>query len=256
MRKAVETGGLSLVHGAQNMLDDMARGGMPAMVDRKQFTVGKDISCTPGAVVYRDEMFELLQYTPATPKVRSIPLLMIPPQINRHYVLDLAPGRSLAEFAVSQGIGVFMIVWRNPSSQLGHGKWGLDDYLAAEERANEVVKKITRSDKINLLGLCAGGITLSYVLAHLAAIGDESAGSATFVVTMVTGEKPNVVGMLDTGQARTDPRAGRRERGHRPRDRAAHPVCHAAAERPGLQLPRQRMANGQVACAVRRPGVE
>jgi polyhydroxyalkanoate synthase subunit PhaC len=203
MRKAVETSGLSLVHGAQNMLDDMARGGMPAMVDRKQFTVGKDISCTPGAVVYRDEMFELLQYTPTTPKVRSIPLLMIPPQINRHYILDLAPGRSLAEFAVSQGIGVFMIVWRNPSSQLGHGKWGLDDYLAAEERANEVVKKITRSDKINLLGLCAGGITLSYVLAHLAAIGDESAGSATFVVTMVTGEKPNVVGMLDTGQGRT-----------------------------------------------------
>ena len=173
------------------------------MVDRKQFTVGKDIAATPGAVVYRDEMFELLQYTPTTPKVHSIPLLMIPPQINRHYVLDLSPGRSLAEFAVSQGIGVFMVVWRNPSSQLGHGKWGLNDYLAAEERANEVVKKITRSDKINLLGLCAGGITLSYVLAHLAAIGDESAGSATFVVTMLTGEKPNVVGMLDTGQART-----------------------------------------------------
>jgi poly(3-hydroxyalkanoate) synthetase len=134
--------------------------------------------------------------------VRSIPLLMIPPQINRHYVLDLAPGRSLAEFAVSQGIQVFMIVWRNPSSQLGHGKWGLDDYLAAEERANEVVKKITRSDKINMLGLCAGGITLSYVLAHLAAIGDESAGAATFVVTMVTGDKANVVGMLETSQAR------------------------------------------------------
>jgi len=95
-----------------------------------------------------------------------------------------------------------MIVWRNPSSQLGHGKWGLDDYLAAEERANEVVKKITRSDKINLLGLCAGGITLSFVLAHLAAIGDESAGAATFVVTMVTGDKANVVGMLDTSQAR------------------------------------------------------
>ena len=202
LRKAAETGGLSLVRGAQNMLHDMARGGMPAMTDRKQFTVGKDISCTPGAVVYRDEMFELLQYTPTTPKVRSIPLLMIPPQINRHYVLDLAPGRSLAEFAVSQGIGVFMIVWRNPSSQLGHGKWGLDDYLAAEERANEVVKKITRSDKINLLGLCAGGITLSFVLAHLAAIGDESAGAATFVVTMVTGDKANVVGMLDTSQAR------------------------------------------------------
>ena len=203
LRKAVETGGLSLVRGVQNMLNDMARGGMPSMVDRKQFTVGKDIGATPGAVVYRDEMFELLQYSPATPKVRSIPVLMIPPQINRYYVLDLAPGRSLVEFAVSQGIQVFMIVWRNPNARLGHGKWGLDDYLAAAERATEVVKKITRSEKINLLGLCAGGITLSYVLAHLAAVGDESAGSATFVVTMVTGEKPNVVGMLATGQART-----------------------------------------------------
>jgi polyhydroxyalkanoate synthase subunit PhaC len=203
LRKAVETGGLSLVRGVQNMLNDMARGGMPSMVDRKQFTVGKDIGATPGAVVYRDEMFELLQYSPATPKVRSIPVLMIPPQINRHYVLDLAPGRSLVEFAVSQGIQVFMIVWRNPNARLGHGKWGLNDYLAAEERANEVVKKITRSEKINLLGLCAGGITLSYVLAHLAAVGDESAGSATFVVTMLTGDNPNVVGMLDTGQART-----------------------------------------------------
>ena len=203
LRKAIETGGLSLGRGAQNMLRDLGRGGMPAMNDREQFIVGKDIACTPGAVVYREEMFELLQYTPTTPKVHSIPLLMIPPQINRHYVLDLAPGRSLAEFAVSQGIGVFMIVWRNPDSKLGHGKWGLNDYLAGAERANEVVKKITRSDKINLLGLCAGGITLSYVLAHLAAIGDESAGAATFVVTMLTGEKPNVVGMLDTGQSRS-----------------------------------------------------
>ena len=202
LREAFKTSGLSLVHGAQNMLDDMARGGMPAAANREKFVVGQNLSCTPGAVVYRDEMFELLQYTPTTPKVCSIPLVMIPPQINRHYILDLAPGRSLAEFAVSQGIQVFMIVWRNPNSQLGHGKWGLDDYLAAEERANEVVKKITHSPKISLLGLCAGGITLSYVLAHLAATGDESPTSATFVVTMLVGEKPNVVGMLDTGQAR------------------------------------------------------
>jgi polyhydroxyalkanoate synthase subunit PhaC len=203
LREALETSGLSLVKGAQNMLKDLARGGMPSMVDRNQFAVGKDLACTPGAVVYRDEMFELLQYTPTTPKVRAVPLLMVPPQINRHYIMDLSPGRSLVEFAVSQGIQVFMIVWRNPSSLRGDGKWGLDDYLAAAERASEVVKKIARTDQLNLLGLCAGGITVSYVLAHLAAIGDDSAKSATFVVTMLTGEKPNVVGMLDTGQART-----------------------------------------------------
>ena len=147
----------------------MARGGMPAMVDRKQFKVGTDLAATPGAVVYRDEMFELLQYTPTTPRVSSIPLLMFPPQINRHYILDLAPGRSLVEFAVSQGIQVFMVVWRNPSSQRGDGKWGLDDYIAAAERAADVVKKIAHTDQLNLLGLCAGGITASYMLAHLAA---------------------------------------------------------------------------------------
>jgi polyhydroxyalkanoate synthase subunit PhaC len=202
LRKAAETGGMSLMRGAQNMLRDLARGGMPSTADREQFAVGQNLACTPGAVVYREEMFELLQYAPTTPRVRAVPLLMIPPQVNRHYILDLSPGRSLAEFAVSQGIRVFMIVWRNPDARLGHGAWGLDDYLAAEERANEVVKKIARSDKVNLLGLCAGGITLSYVLAHYAATGDESAGSATFVVTMLTGEKANVVGMLDTSQAR------------------------------------------------------
>jgi polyhydroxyalkanoate synthase len=202
LREAIESNGLSLVKGTQNMLRDLARGGMPSMVDRKQFIVGKDLACTPGAVVYRDEMFELLQYTPATPKVRAIPVLMIPPQINRHYIMDLSPGRSLVEFAVSQGIQAFMIVWRNPSSLRGEGKWGLDDFVAAVERASGVVKKIARTDKLNFLGLCAGGITLAYVLAHLAAIGDDSAGSATFVVTMLTGEKPNVVGMMDTKEAR------------------------------------------------------
>src|SRR5262249_56711678 len=121
---------------------------------------------------------------------------------SRHYILDLSPGRSLVEFAVSQGIQVFMVVWRNPSAQRGDGKWGLNDYLAAAERAAEVAKKIAHTDQLNLLGLCAGGITVSYVLAHLAAIGDDSAKSATFVVTMLTGDKPNVVGMLDTAESR------------------------------------------------------
>jgi polyhydroxyalkanoate synthase subunit PhaC len=160
LREAIETGGLSLVKGAENMLHDLARGGMPSMVDREQLVVGKDLARTPGAVVYRDEMFELLQYTPTTPKVHAIPLLMVPPQINRYYIMDLSPGRSLVEFAVSRGISVFMVAWRNPSSLRGDGKWGLDDYLAAAERAADVAKKIARTDQLNLLGLCAGGITV------------------------------------------------------------------------------------------------
>jgi polyhydroxyalkanoate synthase subunit PhaC len=202
LRKAAKTGGMSLVHGAQNMLSDLAGGGMPAAADRRPFVVGENIACTPGAVVYREEMFELLQYTPTTPKVRSLPLVIIPPQVNRYYIMDLAPGRSLAEFAVSKGISTFVIVWRNPSSLLGHGRWGVDDYLAAQERAGEAVTKITRSEKVNWLGLCAGGMTLAYMLAHLSATGDDSAGAATFIVTMLSGRQPNVVGMLDTRQGR------------------------------------------------------
>ena len=201
-------------------------------------------------------MFELLQYKPTTPRVRSLPLMMIPPQINRHYIMDLAPGRSLAEFAVSQGIQAFMVVWRNPAAQRGEGKWGLDDYIAAAERAADVVKKIAHTDQLNLLGLCAGGITAAYVLAHLAATGDDSVKSATFVVTMLTGDKPNVVGMLDTAESRQMLERSAASERDRPRDRAAQPVRHAPAERPGLQLPGQRLADGQVPRPVRCPGLE
>src|SRR6266516_2932663 len=114
LKRAFETGGLSALRGTRNMARDLARGGMPQMVNREPFPVGEKLACTPGAVVYRDEIFELLQYAPATPAVRSRPLLMVPPELNRHYVLDLAPGRSLVEFAVASGIQTFMIVWRNP----------------------------------------------------------------------------------------------------------------------------------------------
>jgi polyhydroxyalkanoate synthase len=175
---------------------------MPSMVDRQPFPVGEKIACTPGAVVYRDEIFELLQYTPSTPAVHSRPLLMVPPELNRHYVLDLSPGRSLVEYAVANGIQTFMIVWRNPSAELGHGRWGLDDYVSAQARAAAVVKEITGSDTINWLGLCAGGITTALMLGYQAATGDASAASATYIVTMLTNRCPNIVGMMDTPSSR------------------------------------------------------
>src|SRR5262249_17220204 len=202
LKRAFETGGLSALRGGRNMARDLARGGMPQMVNREPFPVGEKLGCTPGAVVYRDEIFELLQYTPTTPSVRSRPLLMVPPELNRHYVLDLAPGRSLVEYVVGNGIQTFMIVWRNPRAELGHGRWGLDDYLTAQARAAEVIKKITRSDAINWLGLCAGGITTALMLGYLAATGDTSAGSATFIVTMLTNRCPNIIGMMDTENSR------------------------------------------------------
>ena len=202
LKRAFETGGLSVLRGGRNMLRDLARGGMPQMVDREPFPVGEKLACTPGAVVYRDEIFELLQYAPAAPAVHSRPLLMVPPELNRHYVLDLAPGRSLVEYLVENGIRTFMIVWRNPRAERGHGRWGIDDYLAAQARAAEAVKEITGSDTINWLGLCAGGITTALMLGYLAATGDASAGSATFIVTMLTNQCPNIIGMMDTGQSR------------------------------------------------------
>jgi polyhydroxyalkanoate synthase len=202
LKRAFETGGVSVLRGGRNMLRDLTRGGMPQMVNREPFPVGEKLACTPGAVVYRDEIFELLQYTPTTPAVHSRPLLMVPPELNRYYVLDLAPGRSLVEYLVENGIQTFMIVWRNPRAELGHGHWGIDDYLAAQGRAAEAVKKITGSDTINWLGLCAGGITTALMLGYLAATGDASAGSATFIVTMLTNKCPNIIGMMDTGQSR------------------------------------------------------
>ena len=212
LKRAFETGGMSLVRGAQNMLRDLARGGMPSMVNRRPFPVGEKVACTPGAVVYRDEMIELLQYAPATPTVRGRPLLMVPPELNRYYVLDLAPGRSMVEYAVQQGTQTFMIVWRNPRPELGHGRWGLDDYLAAQGRAAEVVREITGSQTVNWLGLCAGGITTALYLGHLAAKGDRSVHSATFIVTLLANHHPNVVGQFDNrGSQETMRRAAEAE---------------------------------------------
>ena len=198
LKRAFETGGMSLFQGAQNMVRDLASGGMPRMVKRGAMKVGEQLAVTPGAVVHREEMFELIEYAPQTPTVRSRPLLMIPPQINRFYVLDLAPDRSMVEYAVQHGITTFMVSWRNPREELGHGKWGFDDYVASVLRAVEVVKNISHSETVNLLGLCAGGMTNALVLGVLAARGDNSVNAATFLVTMLTNASPNVVGMLSS----------------------------------------------------------
>ena len=198
LKRAFETGGLSLFSGAQNMLRDLAKGGMPKMVNRDAMKVGEQLAVTPGSVVYRDDMFELLEYAPSTPTVRSRPLLMVPPEINRYYVLDLSPGRSMVEYAVENGLTVFMVSWRNPREDLGHGRWGFDDYVASALRAVEIVKDITHSETINVLGLCAGGMTNALGLGVLAARGDSSVNAASFLVTMLTNESPNVVGMLST----------------------------------------------------------
>ena len=142
---------------------------MPSHVDTRPFTLGENLAATPGAVVYRDEVCEVIQYAPSTPHVRARPVLMVPPQINKYYFMDLAPGRSFVEHAVAHGIPFFAISWRNPGPD--QRDWDLDTYAAAVLRAIDVAREITGSDDVNLLSLCAGGILTTTVLSHLAAAG-------------------------------------------------------------------------------------
>jgi len=172
LKAAIETGGANFVTGARHFASDMARSPrIPSMVDTSQFEVGRDLAVTEGAVVLRTPVFELLQYASTTPAVRERPLLVVPPMINKFYVTDLAPGRSMVEHLVGAGQQTFAISWRNPGSE--QADWGLDTYAQAVLDALGAVEQITGGDRTHVLGLCAGGITLASTVAHLAAIGEQ-----------------------------------------------------------------------------------
>jgi polyhydroxyalkanoate synthase subunit PhaC len=184
LKRAFETGGRSVVRGLGQMFDDLRHnGGLPTQVDRTAFTVGTDLAVTPGAVVHRDEVMEVIQYTPTTSGVRQRPLVIVPPPIGRYYFLDLRPGRSFVEFAVSQGLQVFMISWRNPRQE--QADWDLDTYAGHALTAIDVARGVTGSPDVNTLGFCAGGILTTTVLNHLAATGDDRVHSAGFAVTLL-----------------------------------------------------------------------
>ena len=184
LKRAFETGGRSVLRGLGHLITDLrVNGGMPAQTDRSAFTVGVDLAITPGAVVYRGEVLEILQYTPTTPQVQERPLVVIPPPIGRFYFLDLRPGRSFVEYAVSQGLQVFVLSWRNPTAE--QAGWDLDTYAEAIDQAFQVVKAITGSDDVNALGFCAGGILQTTVLNHYAATGDTTVHSASYGVTLL-----------------------------------------------------------------------
>jgi polyhydroxyalkanoate synthase len=184
LKRAFETGGMSVWRGMRSYARDLRTNrGFPRQVASGAFAVGESLAVTPGAVVYRDEVLELLQYAPATPEVRSRPLLMVPPQINRYYFMDLSPGRSFVEHAVARGIPFFTISWRDAGP--AQRDWDLDTYAAATLRALDAVREIARSDDVNVLGLCAGGILTSTVLAHLAARSDPRVHTASFGVTLL-----------------------------------------------------------------------
>jgi poly[(R)-3-hydroxyalkanoate] polymerase subunit PhaC len=189
VKRAFETGGLSLVRGTKNWLGDLVHnGGMPSTVDREAYQVGRDLAVTPGAVVDRDGYAEIIQYRPTTESVQARPVLVVPPPIGRFYFLDLRPGRSFVEYAVSRGLPTFMLSWRNPTKN--EGDWDLDDYAARVLSAIDTVREITGSPDVDLIGFCAGGILQTLVLNHLAALGDDRVHTASFAVTL-----------LDFGQA-------------------------------------------------------
>ncbi len=194
LKRLIDTGGMSAVAGARHFVSDLALNhGMPKTVDRRPFVVGKTLAVSPGGVVFRNDVLEVIQYTPTTKRIREIPLLYVPPQINKFYILDLAPGRSFTEFAVGQGIPCFTVSWRNPTP--ADSAWDLSTYAGAVLEAIEAVRAITGSAKINLLGLCAGGMTVSALLGHLAATGGlDQVRSATLLVTMIDTSGPSQIG--------------------------------------------------------------
>lgn len=196
LKRLLETGGASALRGARNWLADLwHNGGMPAQVDRDAFRLGRDLALTPGAVVQRDEVAELIQYTPTTAKVRRRPLLIVPPPIGRFYFLDLRPGRSFVEYALSRGHQVFMLSWRNPGPE--QRDWGVDTYAGRIVRGLEAARSICRSDDVDMLGFCAGGILQTTVLNHLAHTGQaEKVRTASLAVTLLDFDTPAPVGAL------------------------------------------------------------
>ncbi len=196
LRAAFDTGGKSLVRGAKNMLDDIRHnGGWPSQVDGSDFEVGVNMAATPGSVVYRSDLIELIQYEPQGNRVHEVPLLFCPPWINKYYIMDLAPGKSLIEWAVQHGHTCFAISYRNPDSSMRD--LGFEDYLRQGPLdAVRVVREITGASQVNTVSVCLGGTLTAIGLAHNAAIGDRSIKSATFLNTHTDFSTPGTLGVF------------------------------------------------------------
>jgi len=181
--RAFETRGESITRGAQAFADDLARRRI-SMTDESQFEVGRNLAITPGDVVYENELIQLIQYRPTTRRVRARPLLIVPPFINKYYILDLQPENSFVAYCVDQGIPTFIISWRNIPDELGHLTW--DDYIdKGIFQAIDVMHSIYRTDSINTLGYCVGGTLLACALAVMAARDVRGIASLTLLASML-----------------------------------------------------------------------
>ena len=182
-QKIIETKGESLTKGIQNLLHDMSQGHV-SMTDESLFTVGENVATTEGSVVFENEFFQLIEYKPSTAQVHEVPFLLIPPCINKYYILDLQPKNSFVKYCVDQGFRTFIVSWSNPKEDLDQASW--NDYVEKGAlKAIQVVKEIANVPQINALGFCVGGTMLTSALAVSAARKDDSVASATFLTTLV-----------------------------------------------------------------------
>jgi len=196
VKRALATEGRSVIDGLSNFLADTQRGRI-TMTDERAFEVGRNLAVTPGRVVYRNELIEVLQYAPTTPVVHARPLVVVPPCINKYYILDLQPANSFVRHVVGQGHTTFVISWRNIPPELGRLTW--DDYIdKGVLQAMAVARDVARSGTVNALGFCVGGTLLASTLAVLAARSDASVASATFLTTMLDFEDPGEIGVYLT----------------------------------------------------------
>jgi polyhydroxyalkanoate synthase len=194
LRKALESSGESLARGLANLIGD-ARKGRISQTDESAFEVGRNLATTPGRVVYQNALIQLIQYTPTTAQVAKRPLVMVPPCINKYYILDLQPENSFVRYAVESGHSVFMLSWRNVGPELGALDW--DDYLEdGVFTALRVARAITRADRVNALGFCVGGTLLGAALAVLAEKGEDLVASATWLTTMLDFSEPGQIGLF------------------------------------------------------------
>ncbi len=198
LRKTAESGGENLLDGMENLLSDLEKGRGElriSMTDEDAFSLGENIASTPGKIVYEDDLMQLIQYEPTTKKVRAVPLLVVPPWINKFYVLDLQPGNSFIKWAVDQGNTVFVISWVNPDAKLSEKTF--DDYmLEGPIAALGAIEKATGQKKANIVGYCIGGTLVASTLAYMAAKKDNRIKSATFLTTMVDFSHPGELGVF------------------------------------------------------------
>ena len=194
VRTAIQTRSASLAAGMQNLIEDLKKGRI-TRVDESAFQVGGNLAVTPGEVVYQNDLIQLIQYTPQTPEVEKTPLLLVPPCINKYYLLDLGAGNSFVEYAVARGHHVFLISWRSAVAETQHLTW--DDYLTLGPlKAIDVVRDIAGVEKVHALGFCVGGTIMSCAAGVLAARGEDKLASLTLLTTMIDFSDTGEIGLL------------------------------------------------------------